>query len=480
MKTSAFLTVLLVLATASSFGQNRIGTGDVQQLYNNYCATCHGANLLGGQGSSLVDGEWKYGSSDADIAHIIREGVPELGMVPWKDTLSEQQIRSLVIFIREQEQLAKRGDLDQRSQPQDGVYSSEKYQFTLEKVGQGEGILWAIEFLPDQSMLVTQRDGVLWHFQNGQRSAIEGIPEVWQHGQGGLLEVKKHPDYDQNGWIYLGYSENTGAKENGREAGMTCVVRGRIENGKWIDEEKIFNVPGEFHTSTGAHYGTRFVFQDGYLFFGIGDRGRQDQAQDLARPNGKIHRIFDDGRIPEDNPFYNREDAYKTIWSYGHRNPQGLDQHPVTGDLWEVEHGPRGGDETNLVHKGLNYGWPVITYGMNYDGTPITDLTAKEGMEQPVHYWVPSIAICGIDFYEGDRFPTWKNNLFVSGMASEELHRLVIEDQKVVADEIVLKNQGRIRDVHSGPDGYLYLLLTDSATRKGSIYRMKPTAKSDS
>ncbi|MGE9292617.1 MAG: PQQ-dependent sugar dehydrogenase, partial [Puniceicoccales bacterium] len=211
---------------------------------------------------------------------------------------------------------------------------------------------------------------------------------------------------------------------------------------------------------SGAHFGTRFVFKDGYLFFSMGDRGKQNMAQDVTRPNGKIHRIHDDGRIPEDNPFVDKPDAWPTIWTYGNRNPQGLDAHPITGALWETEHGPRGGDEVNLIRKGINYGWPVITYGMNYSGTPITDKTHAPGMEQPKHYWVPSIAVCGIDFYEGELFPNWKNNLFAGGLASNELHRIVInDDNEVVKDEIVLKGLGRIRDVASAPDGSLMLLL---------------------
>jgi glucose/arabinose dehydrogenase len=201
------------------------------------------------------------------------------------------------------------------------------------------------------------------------------------------------------------------------------------------------------------------VFQDGYLFFAIGDRGRKANAQDLSLPNGKIHRIHDDGRVPEDNPFADREDAFPTIWTYGNRNPQGLDQHPQTGGIWESEHGPRGGEEINLIERGNNYGWPVITHGMNYDGTPITEKTAMEGMEQPKLHWTPSIAVCGIDFYEGDIFPDWKNDLFAGGLASEELHRLEIEEGEVVKSSVVMKGAGRVRDVASGPDGYLYLVL---------------------
>lgn len=463
--TALALTTLTLSATA----QNRIGTGDVSELYTTYCASCHGANLEGGLGSSLVDSIWAHGSSDSDIARVIREGIPDTSMVSYGETLSDLQIRSLVIYIQEQTQIVAREGLPSDTfEPENGIFKSKEHNFTLEKVGQGEGILWSIEFLPDASMLVTQRDGILWHFKDGQRNAIEGIPEVWAQGQGGLMEVRIHPDYDENGLIYLGYSESL---DNG-ETGNTAIARGRIVDGVWADHQQIYSADPKFHTGLRHHFGTRFVFQDGYLYFGIGDRGRQNQAQDLDRPNGKIHRIHDDGRIPADNPFVNTPDALPTIWSYGHRNPQGLDLHPETGDIWEVEHGPRGGDETNLIHPGLNYGWPVVSYGMNYNGTPITDLTEKAGTEQPKHYWVPSIAICGIDFYTGNKFPAWKNDLFVTGMASQELHRLVIENGEVIEDEIVFKNQGRLRDVYSGPDGNLYVL---SEKDNGMIFRMVPS-----
>lgn len=473
-----FAASALGIATLAN-GQNRIGTGDVSQTYATYCASCHGTNLEGGQGSSLVDGVWKYGGSDNEIAASIRNGYPDMGMIGWKDTLSEDEIRSLVIFIREKRQQALSEQLAAKTGPSNGVFRSERHAFTLEKVGEGTGIVWGMDFMPDGGIIATQRDGELWIFRDGQRlGPIEATPKVWQHGQGGLMEVQLHPDYEKNGWIYLGYSERGGRTDGGRDEGMTAIVRGRIKDGRWVDQQSIFHVPEEFHRSAGVHFGTRFVFQDGYLFFSIGDRGAQDQAQDLALPNGKVHRIWDNGEIPQDNPFVHIPGAYQSIWSYGHRNPQGLDAHPVTRELWSTEHGPRGGDETNLVKKGLNYGWPVITYGMNYNGKPITHKTAQEGLVQPKHYWVPSIAVCGIDFYEGDAFPYWKGDLFVAGLASEELHRLVIEGGKVVHDEIVMKGQGRIRDVASGPDGLLYVALVEASTRVGGIYRLAPAASS--
>jgi glucose/arabinose dehydrogenase len=274
-----------------------------------------------------------------------------------------------------------------------------------------------------------------------------------------MMEVALHPDYKNNGWIYLAFSAS-GQKGNGGElSGMTKIVRGRIIDNIWMDEQEIFEAPESSFLSTGLHFGTRIVFKDGYLFFPIGDRGRKDDAQNLMLPNGKVHRIHDDGRIPKDNPFVDSKGAFPSIWTYGNRNAQGLDLHPLTGEIWEAEHGPRGGDEINLIERGKNYGWPMVTYGMNYNGTPITEKTEMEGVEPPKLHWTPSIAVCGIDFYEGDVFPEWKYDLFAGGLASQELHRLRIEAGEVVNSSIILKDAGRIRDVASGPDGTLYLVL---------------------
>lgn len=450
--------------------QNSIGSGSVMKLYQKNCAACHGNKLEGGIGSALNDDAWKYASSDNERAKIIRDGIAGTEMLAWGEKLSDKEIRSLVILMHEQRQIANAQNVLEKNTGHKGVFKTEDYQFSLEKIALGTGLLWSMDFMPDGSILATQQDGLLWRFKDGKRyGPISGTPEVWYKGQGGLLEVQLHPDYKKNGWIYLSYSE-AGASGNS----MTSVVRGKIKKDKWVEQQSIFRVPEKYRIDFWHHFGSRFVFQDGYLFFGIGDRGHMDQAQDLGLPNGKIHRIYDDGRIPKDNPFYKTKGAYQSIWAYGVRNPQGLDKHPLTGDLWETEHGPRGGDETNLIEKGKNYGWPVITYGMNYDGQPISALTHKEGMEQPRHYWVPSIAVCGIDFYQGDVFPKWKNNLMVGGLASQELRRLVIENNKVVKDEILMKNQGRIRDVASGPDGHLYVILNQGKDKPGSIFKLVP------
>jgi glucose/arabinose dehydrogenase len=239
---------------------------------------------------------------------------------------------------------------------------------------------------------------------------------------------------------------------------MTVIVRGKLREGRFVESQTLFRAPAELYRTGRVHFGSRFVFDGkGHVFFSIGERGQKEDAQDLSRPNGKVHRIREDGSIPKDNPFVGRAGAMPSIWSYGNRNPQGLARHPVTGELWATEHGPRGGDELNRIQSGRNYGWPVISYGMNYDGTPITDRTAQEGMEQPVLHWTPSIAVSAVDFYTGSRFPQWKNDLLVGALAQEELRRVKLEGGKVVHQEVLFKGVGRVRDVVSGPEGFVYV-----------------------
>lgn len=252
---------------------------------------------------------------------------------------------------------------------------------------------------------------------------------------------------------------------------MTRIVRGRIEDGTWVDEEVIFEAPHDTYLPTRHHYGSRIVFSpDDHLYFSIGDRGRQDQAQDLSRPNGKVHRIHRDGSVPDDNPFVGRQNAIPSIYSYGHRNPQGMAFHPETGDLWAVEHGPFGGDELNRVEMGMNYGWPVITYGINYDQTIITEERRRPGMEQPVYYWRPSIAVSGLAFYEGSQLPYWQNQALVSALRYKDVRIVQIEDGRVMHEEIILKDAGRVREAVPGPDGSIYVVLNEP----GMIVRMAP------
>ena len=459
MRIAVSLVCSLIFFT-SAIAQNRIGTGAVQELYEQHCMSCHGKNLRGGLGNSLIDrSTWRDVGSELSFLQYVKEGNLKLGMPAFEDALSDPEIRSLEIYINEMRQKASREGGAPLVRKENGTFEAGGHRFKLEPVVEGLRNPWSIAFISESKYLITERSGALRVWDAGRLlPPVENIPEVIARGQGGMLEVALHPDFEDNGWIYLSYSAAAPDRRH-KNASMTKIVRGRISNNRWQDEEVIFEVPAEYHRSSGVHFGIRLVFQDGYLFFGIGDRGAQNQAQDLALPNGKIHRIHEDGRIPADNPFVNEPGAYPSIWTYGNRNPQGLDAHPETGIIFESEHGPRGGDEINIIERGKNYGWPTITYGMNYSGSPITEKTSAPGMEQPLLYWTPSIAVCGIDFYEGDAFPGWRNDLFVGGLASKELHRLVIRDNEIIKDEIILKDEGRVRDVASGPDGLLYLVL---------------------
>jgi glucose/arabinose dehydrogenase len=447
---------------------------NVPRLYGELCANCHGPELQGAQAQSLVDDEWKFGGDDESLARSIRDGHPEAGMPPMGGALTEEEIRGLVIFIREAAAKRQREGAAFAKPLPDTPVKSERHTFLLETVAEGLETPWSVAFLPGGRMLVTEKPGRLRIVQDGKVSEpVSGLPPVWDKGQGGLLDVAVHPQHAANGWIYLSFSD-----PGEGDSAMTAVIRGKLRDGALVEQQVLFRVPQAlYRMGPPVHFGSRFVFDGkGYLFFSIGERGHAFDAQDLARPNGKIHRIHDDGRVPDDNPFAKKEGALPTIWTYGNRNAQGLAQHPVTGDLWEAEHGPRGGDELNLLQPGLNYGWPVITFGMNYDGTPMTTLTSKEGMEQPVIHWTPSIAVCAIDFYTGDRFPGWKNHLFVGALAQQELRRVEIHDRRVVHQEVLFKNAGRIRDVVNGPDGFLYVVFNDP----GRVARLVPAAEGGS
>jgi aldose sugar dehydrogenase len=316
--------------------------------------------------------------------------------------------------------------------------------------------------------LITEKPGRLRVVTKGklQPDPVKNIPKVLNEGQGGLMDVAVDPDYSQNGWIYLAFSHVLDKKAGeDRPGAMTKIVRGKIENNTWTNEQVLFEAPHEMYRTTRHHYGCRIVFDpEGHLYFAIGDRGAGFQAQDNTLPNGKVHRINKDGSIPADNPFVSDPKAMKSLYSLGNRNIQGMAIHPETGELWTTEHGPMGGDELNLIKPGKNYGWETITYGINYNGTIITEFTHKPGMEQPNLYWTPSIAVCGLDFYRGDLFKKWKNKLLVGALKYEEVRLLNIEGDRVMHDEVILKGQGRVRDVQTGPDGAIYVVLNDPGT----------------
>lgn len=352
------------------------------------------------------------------------------------------------------------------------LIQSEKHAFRVETFATGLGIPWGLAFLPDGRLLVTERAGRLRVVgtDGAVSPPINGVPKVRDRGQGGLMDVALHPQYAETGWIYLSYSDPLSGPIGGTLS-YTAISRGRLQEDELVDVEVVYRAPEQFYTAHSHHYGSRIVFdRAGYLYFAIGDRGQRPLAQSVNLPHGKIHRLHDDGSVPTDNPFVGRDQAIPSIWSYGHRNPQGLALHPQTDQLWTAEHGPKGGDELNHVRRGLNYGWPAITYGINYNGTPITDQTHAEGMEQPQTYWVPSIAVCGIDFYTGEQFGHWQNDLLVTSLRFNRLHRLRLAGTEVTHEEIVYQGQSRVRDVQTGPDGAVYLAVEDP----GRILRLVP------
>jgi glucose/arabinose dehydrogenase len=314
-------------------------------------------------------------------------------------------------------------------------------------------IPWGFTFLPDGSMLITEKAGELIHFKNGKKNTISGLLEIYVRGQGGLMDIILHPNYSTNGWIYFSYASADGEGEGGN----TAIARAKLQGNKLVDLEVLYKASP--NSKKGQHFGSRLVFDnDGYLFFTIGERGNRDvNPQDLTRDCGKVYRLNDDGSIPNDNPFVNTKDAKKAIYSYGHRNPQGMTLHPETGEIWTHEHGPKGGDEINIIKPGKNYGWPVISYGVNYSGTQFTDLTEKDGMEQPIHYWDPSIAPSGMAFITSDNYGDWKDHLLVGSLKFQYLDLCTLKNNKVVKEERLLDGLGRVRCVEQGPDGDIYV-----------------------
>ena len=361
------------------------------------------------------------------------------------------------------------------------VFRSAYHDFRVVTVADGLVNPWSMAWLPDGDMLITERPGRLRIVRNGALlpDAVVGVPEVFAQGQGGLFDVLPHPDFATNRLLYLSYARP-------QEAGSTtAVIRGRFENDRLTDIEEIF----EASTVGRGHYGGRLAWDpDGFLFVTVGERqvpSRGDleahPAQDLSNHHGVTVRLHADGRVPADNPFVDQAGALPEIWSYGHRNPQGLAVHPETGDVWLDEHGPQGGDELNLVQPGLNYGWPVIGYGVNYgSGSAIHAGTRREDIESPKHFWIPSIATSGLMIYTGDRFPRWTGSFFVGGLGGQQLARLtpsVDRPQRIEQEETLTYGIGRVRDVRQGPDGYIYLAI-EARGAPTAVVRLEPVPRS--
>ncbi len=435
-----------------------------QTLYAEYCSGCHGVKM-----EAFVNWKWKYGSEDNEIRNSIVEGRGEGAMPAYGAALSDKQISDLVAYLRHGFENLEKYDFEKSKTDINQVFEAKDFKYKLQPIVRDLKSPWGMAFFQNGDMLVTDKIGKLFLINSlGKKQEIKNVPEVNDGGQGGLMDVQIHPDYANNGWLYLSYSKRKSI--NGKKLNTTAVARYRLEENELVDMKLIFE--GLPYSKTRHHYGSRLEFDnEGYLYITIGDRGSRDvNPQRLDLFPGKIHRLNDDGSIPTDNPFYEEKDAIKSIFSYGHRNPQGLAKHPVTGELWSHEHGPRGGDEINILKKGANYGWPIVSYGINYIGTVFTKLTEKEGMESPVHYWVPSIAPCGMDFVTSDHYPGWKNQLLVGSLKFEYLNLCKLDGQKIVSEELLMKGLGRVRNVKQSTDGYIYVALE----KPGIIYKLMP------
>lgn len=327
--------------------------------------------------------------------------------------------------------------------------------YTLENVISDIQIPWGMTWLPDGSMLVTEKSGILYHVKNGTKTEVKNVPKVYSRGQGGLLDIALHPDYAKNGWIYITYA----AEEGEGAGGNTKLIRTKLQDGSLTQIEPLYKATP--NSTKGQHFGSRIVFDnEGYLYFSVGERGdRIKNPQDITRDCGKIYRLNDDGSIPKDNPFVGQAGAKEAIYTYGNRNPQGMAKHPETGEIWAHEHGPKGGDEINIVKKGANYGWSVVTYGIDYDGTTISTENKKTGIEDPIFYWLPSIAPSGMAFVTSDRYPDWKGHLVVGSLKFQYFELVKLKGKQVVERQKIATDIGRIRNVAQGPDGFIYIAV---------------------
>ena len=473
-----------LLLAGSALGQTQAPGA---QTFMQNCQSCHGNTLAGGRGPSLFSESLLSSHSDAALGQIIKTGIPGSDMPSFAGKFSDDEIAELITYLRVQGGRLKTAPPFVPN-PDGQVIHSQKENFKIVTVAAGLDTPWGEAFLPDGRMLVTERTGPLRIIDHGKLlpEPVVDTPKVFVRQDGGMLDVATHA-----GWIYLSYTEvepgvvpapGSDTAPNLAPPTMTVMVRGHIRNNQWVDNHEIFRAPSSLYTTTSDHYGSRFLFDGkGHLFFSLGERHNMVNAQSLSTPLGKIHRVNEDGSVPADNPFVKIPGAWPSIWSLGHRNPEGLAFDPVTGDLWESEHGPTGGDEINVIDKGHNYGWGLASMGLE----PGIFKQSAPGTDPPIVSYTPTIAPSGISFYSGNRYPGWKNNLFVAALAGQELLRLEIKGRQVVAQEPVFKEYGRVRDVITGPDGLLYVLLQNptgagtglalSASTAGMVIRLEPT-----
>jgi len=476
-------------AQAQTPGRGGRGGNPLAQMFASRCGGCHGTDLAGGRAPSLFDYDLLQQRTDAELRQVILEGNPIVDMPAFKDVLSRDEINQLITYIRVQS-----GNLRTLPvyvpDPDGQVLKTRKQNVRVEVLARGLDTPFGMTFLPDGRLVISERAGFVRILGTDGRlgERVKNTQAAGVRQDGGYFDIAAHPDYARNGWIYLSYSEIVPGYAGpmpppglaGPPPGFgplppsnTRIVRGKINaNNEWVEQQDIVKLPNELYTPPIIHYGQRFLFDGkGHLFWTLGDRGDPANGQNLASPAGKIHRINEDGTIPKDNPFVNQEGAWPSIWTYGNRNPQGLSFDPRTGLLWESEHGPTGGDEINIIEKGRNYGWAAIS-----DGTQagITSRTAP-GMESPIRSYSPSIGPSGMSFYLGDRYPGWKNSLFLAALVGNRLIRYEVEGRQITAEETIFQNYGRTRQVITGPDGLLYILLQSPTGRGTGIGMSAPS-----
>lgn len=440
-------------------GQRR--NTNLTRLYNDTCAKCHGDNGQGGgAGTQSLNTVEKFDQKhDKPFFDAIKKGVPDAGMEAYGETLTDEEIWGLVVHIRELQASALR---QQNGSPRGigGIYSSKHTKFRVETaVDEAQGLRtpWSIDWLPDNTMLVTNRPGTLSVIRGGKAvGQVKGIPNSIEMGQGGLMEVAVHPNYAQNGWVYLSFTDPA---SSGR-GGQTKVVRGKLtasgSDFTWGGEQTIYQAPQDTYSGAGIHFGSKIVFDGkGHVFFSVGERGTNQRAQDKSTPFGKVMRVNEDGSIPADNPV-----SGNPMWTYGHRNPQGL-TFDLEGNLWDTEHGPRGGDEVNQIVKGENYGWPVVAFSINYNDAPFRTPWPKDDLKvrQPIFRWLPSIGASGLDTVRGTAFPSWNGDLIAGGLSGANVDRIRVKAVQLVEREELLHGFGRVRDIAVHKDGTIYVAL---------------------
>ncbi|MCC6404680.1 MAG: PQQ-dependent sugar dehydrogenase [Fimbriimonadaceae bacterium] len=430
-------------------------------LWEQNCRSCHGdRGQGGGAGTRTLLTQSLYDHKlDRRFFDAIKQGVPDTAMTAFGDTMSDEQIWSLVVHTRELQAAALRP----RRTSEEGVNVTNRARFRVETVLEGQGLKtpWSVDWLPNGDMLVTNRPGTMFVTRGDKVLAeVKGLPAVTEKGQGGLMDVAVHPQAASNGWIYLAFTESKGGG-----AVFTRLVRGKLETNAstatWTGQQDIWSTDASNYSGSGIHFGCRIVFDGkGHIFFGVGERGSGDRAQDLKLPNGKIYRLNEDGTVPSDNPFLKTTGALGAVWSFGHRNPQGL-VFDLGGKLWDTEHGPRGGDELNEILPGKNYGWPVISYGINYNDSPYRQPWNQNGFQMPEYRWLPSTGVCGLDVARGPMFEDWKGDILAGGLSGQCVDRIRVKDGRFVEVERIFSGLGRVRDVVSGPGGAVYVVLNE-------------------